>query len=208
MLRAVASGAHAVELDVQQLGDGTLLVHHDSSLVVDGERRRLAEMTFDQFVHHTAGAPWTFAQMLDLLSQLSLGLYLDVKRVTAESLVTLLDEVSAGPLAERTVVGSFDPELVRVVADDGRLRASLLYRDTALDPLTLAADTGCTLVHPCFDEQPWMVPQLAGAWMARVHDAGLALVGWNSNDAQLLQAMRAAGFDAVCTDDPRLLSSL
>jgi glycerophosphoryl diester phosphodiesterase len=50
-----------------------------------------------------------------------------------------------------------------------------------------------------------MLDRLAGAWMQRVHDAGVAAIGWNSNRPALLDAMVRAGFDAVCTDDPRLL---
>ena len=60
-------------------------------------------------------------------------------------------------------------------------------------------------MHPSFDDAPLMVDRLAGEWMDRVDRAGLAAVGWNSNERSLLAKMVDTGFDAVCTDDPRLM---
>lgn len=202
---AATAGAHAVEIDVQELADGTLVLFHDSKVEVGEQVVPLAHLLADDVERASGVALPTLAELLDLLTLVPLGLYLDVKRVTESGLRRAIDAVCASPIRDRAVVGSFDPGIVGHVVADGRLRASLLYHDTTLDPLALADRYGCALVHPCFDHQPWMVERLAGEWMDRVHSAGLSVVGWNTNDAELLAAMSVAGFDAVCTDDPRLV---
>ena len=202
--RSAAAGAHAVEIDLHELADGSLVLFHDSSVVIDGVRVRLATLAADALQQAIGAPPVHLSGLLALLDQHPIGLYLDVKRISAVGLIRAIDAVCATTLAERTIVGSFDRRVAGTVSLDGRLRASILYRDTHIDPLELALSLGCAAVHPCFDDQPWMVEQLAGPWMQRVHEAGLAVVGWNSNDAELLAAMRAAGFDVLCTDDPRL----
>ncbi len=204
---AVAAGADAVELDLQELGDGTLVITHDGGIWTDGQRAMLRDMDLARFVALSNGPAVLLQTMIDLLAALPTGLYLDVKRVTVPGLLRAIDAVSASAIAGRTVIGSFDLTVAGTVAEDGRLPASVLYRDTSFDPLELAERTGCSMVHPCFDDEPWMVGQLAGGWMERVHAAGLAVVGWNSNDSALLAEMVAAGFDALCTDDPRVSTS-
>lgn len=202
--RSVAAGAHAMELDLQELADGSLVLHHDSS-VLDGDTRvRLADLELDELQRILPVAPPTLTSTVEALVRLGCGLYLDVKRVSYAGLLRAIEVVSASPLRDRTVVGSFDRAVAAQVVADGRLRASVLYRDVDLDPLQLQRTIGCSVVHPCFDDQPWMVDALAGAWMDRVHAAGLRVVGWNTNEPTVLGAMRAAGFDALCTDDPRV----
>ncbi|MDO8388899.1 MAG: glycerophosphodiester phosphodiesterase [Actinomycetota bacterium] len=202
--RSVAAGAHAVEIDLQELADGSLVLFHDSSVEIQGVRVRLAEIDA-RALSEAIGEPVVqLAGLLAAIAEQAVGLYLDVKRVSAIGLLRAIDTICATTVAERTVIGSFDRRVVGTVSLDGRLRASILYRDRHLDPLELALSLGCAAVHPCFDDEPWMVQELAGEWMERVHSAGLAVVGWNSNDAELLAAMRVAGFDVLCTDDPRL----
>ena len=203
---AAAAGADAVEIDVQELADGSLVLFHDGS-VRDGDvRRRLSELSLDQFQSLIGAHATLFADLPARLEPLGLGLYLDVKKVSAVGLQSLLDIVAGSPIAERAVIGSFSVEIAAAVVADGRLPASVLYHDRSLDPLALVEAVGCRIVHPCFDSDPWMVARMAGEWMSRVHDAGIGVVCWNSNDTATLNEMAAAGFDALCTDDPRLLA--
>jgi len=200
--RSAAAGAHAMELDLQELADGSLVLHHDSKVARGDTRVPLAELNLVDLRRLVTGPVPTLESALLALRQLGCGLYLDVKRVTVAGLESAIDLVCATGVGHSTVVGSFDLEVAARVAADGRLRSSVLYHDAERDPLELRAQTGCAVVHPCFDDHPEMVAVLAGEWMDRAHASGLAVVGWNSNDAALLASMRAAGFDAICTDDP------
>jgi glycerophosphoryl diester phosphodiesterase len=202
---AAASGADVVEIDVQELGDGELVLFHDSTVTHEGHAIRLHDIGRDRFEELIDGPATPFTSLAERLPPLGLGLYLDVKRVTADGLIRIIDSLVASPLRARSVIGSFSAGVVRGVVADGRLPASLLYHDRSADPLSLAAELDVRIVHPCFDSDPWMVGRMAGAWMERVHAGGLCVVGWNSNDAVVLGEMIAAGFDAICTDDPRLV---
>lgn len=46
--RALDIDAEYVEFDVQRCGDGTLVLNHDDSVRIDGQRIRLAELTYEQ----------------------------------------------------------------------------------------------------------------------------------------------------------------
>ncbi|MEQ1702462.1 MAG: glycerophosphodiester phosphodiesterase family protein [Ilumatobacteraceae bacterium] len=202
---AAVAGADAVEIDVQELGDGSLVLFHDGSIVEGEQRYRLIDLDLAEFEALSGGRAVMLAELPERLVSLGLGLYLDVKRVTGPGLASLLDVIATSSVAERAVIGSFSVDTAAAVVADGRLPASVLYHDRNADPLALAASIGCSIVHPCFDSDPWMVARLAGDWMERVHEAGVSVVGWNVNDSALLQEMADAGFDLLCTDDPRLI---
>lgn len=202
---AAESGADVVEIDVQELGDGSLVLFHDSMIVRGDQVSRLCDVGLEQFEDLVEGPATPFSSLADRLPALGLGLYLDVKRVTADGLARIVDVLAESALSATAVIGSFSSDVVSSVVADGRLPASLLYHDRDADPVALAAALGIRIVHPCFDNDPWMVGRMAGPWMERVHGAGLCVVGWNSNDPELLREMNDAGFDALCTDDPRVV---
>lgn len=205
VVMAAAAGADAVEIDLHELGDGTLVLVHDGKIRRRGRRVPLREVDIVRLSALTGDPPVLLEALIERMEDLPTGLYLDIKAVTTGGLRRALDLLCSSSLAERTVVGSFDIHRVREVAEDGRLPASVLYRDNSIDPVALAGRTGCAVVHPCFDDEPWMVDRLAGEWMDKAHATGLTVISWNSNDPGLLTKMVAAGFDAICTDDPRLL---
>lgn len=201
--RSLVLGAHAVEVDIHELADGSLVLFHDTHVPTTAGPVPVADMDLPGLVH-LVGAVDTVGDLLACAAGARFGLYLDVKGVSGAALLRLVDAVAAADLADRAVVGSFDRAVVELVVADGRLEASVLYHDPGTDPLELAAMLGCRIVHPCFDFLPHMVARFARDWIGPIHDAGLAAVGWNSNDPHLLAEMRAAGFDVLCTDDPRL----
>jgi glycerophosphoryl diester phosphodiesterase len=201
--RSIDLGAHAVEVDIHELADSSLVLFHDRHVPTAAGPVPVADLDLPDLTH-LAGAVDTVGDLLDCAAGAQVGLYLDVKDVSGAALLRLIDAVAAAGLTNRAVVGSFDRAVVEHVVADGRLEASVLYHDPTSDPLELAATLGCRIVHPCFDFLPHMVARFARDWMGPIHDAGLAAVGWNSNDPRLLAQMRAAGFDVLCTDDPRL----
>ncbi len=220
VLAAAASfGADAVEIDIQELGDGSLILAHDGVVrrrLIRG-RVRLRSIDRSRYERLTRRPAVTVADLVDRVGRMttgpdtarpSLSLYLDVKSVSPAGVERLIETVAQGPLRDHTVVGSFSAKIVKLVAADGRLPASILYGDRQADPLQLQTELGCAFVHPCFDSAPSMVDELAGVWMERAHRAGLTVVSWNTNDARLIARMVDAGFDLICTDDPRIASAV
>lgn len=206
LVEAVNARADVVEIDLQELGDGTVVLAHDSSIGPRWRRHRLRELDLAGYAARLGHRPVQLGDLIERIASLPLGLYLDVKRVTPPGLASIVDTVLASPVAGRVVVGSFNHDVVTAVVADGRLPASVLFHSWEPDPVALAGRFGCSIVHPCFDNDPSMVGRLAVSWIAEAHAAGLDVIGWNSNDASLLAEMAAAGFDAVCTDDPRLVA--
>jgi len=203
ILRSIDLGAHAVEVDIRELADASLVLFHDRHVPAAAGPVPVADLDLPGLVQ-LVGAVDTVGDLLDCAADAKFGLYLDVKDVSGPALLRLIDAAAAAGLSERAVIGSFDRAVVELAVADGRLEASVLYHDPGTDPLELAAMLGCRIVHPCFDFLPHMVARFARDWIGPIHDAGLAAVGWNSNDPHLLAEMRAAGFDVLCTDDPRL----
>lgn len=205
---SLAAGAAAVEVDVQQLGDGCLVLTHDGYLMLGDQWLWVRDLNRVEFETAT-GAPATLlADFLVALSGLGLGLYLEVKAVSPDGVSHALEQISHNNLESRTVVGSFRADVVSQVARDGRVPASILYRDRWADPLAMASDLGAQFVHPCFDDDPWMIEIMRGAWLERLHAASIGVVGWNVNDVELLNKMRELPLQAACTDDPRIAGAM
>ena len=207
LAHAAASGAHAVEIDVQELGDGSLILAHDSSVRRwwGLQRVRLADIDRNRYERLVGRRAVTIEDLLGRLEGLDIGLYLELKSVSTEGIQRAIDMIVTSTVGDASAMGSSRLAAVQAIVGDGRLPASILFRDRRADPVQLQRETGCSFVHPCFDDEPWMVQELAGAWMDRMHAAGLLAIGWNTNDADLLGQMVTAGFDAVCTDDPRIV---
>jgi glycerophosphoryl diester phosphodiesterase len=122
--RALALGVDYVELDVRRLGDGRLVLVHDDWVLVDGERRALGEVSYEQFV---ARAPH-FLGLEDALELLAgrAGAHLDLKfrsPVAAYSDPDGPGEIDAVSLA----VEALGPE--QVVVTTGNARAIRAVRD-------------------------------------------------------------------------------
>jgi glycerophosphoryl diester phosphodiesterase len=206
---AARAGADAVELDVQELGDGTLILAHDAFLATEGRWRWLRDVSYAEFEAAVSASTATVVTVETLLANAvdsSLGLYLELKAVSHRGVTSVIDLLARHDVTDRTVVGSFRADIVEHVSRDGRVVASILFRERFLDPLALARDLGCPLVHPCFDDAPGMADLMRGEWMARLGAAGVGVVAWNTNDVELLRTLTDLGVRALCTDDPRLVA--
>ena len=153
--RSIDLGAHAVEVDIHELADSSLVLFHDRHVPTAAGPVPVADLDLPDLTH-LAGAVDTVGDLLDCAAGAQVGLYLDVKDVSGAALLRLIDAVAAAGLTNRAVVGSFDRAVVEHVVADGRLEASVLYHDPTSDPLELAATLGCRIVHPCFDFLPHM----------------------------------------------------
>lgn len=132
---------------------------------------------------------------------------------------TILDEVDAAGVNERTMIQSFDWRTLPLVRErDPRIPLVALwsagtwapgtvwsgdvsYEEVDGDPITAAEQLGVEVLSPAH-----ALPETTdAAFLERAHDAGLRVVPWTVNDAERMQTLIDAGVDGIITDYPTTL---
>jgi glycerophosphoryl diester phosphodiesterase len=221
--RAVAEQVHAVEFDVLDLADGTLVLAHSEDLddITHGaahgtirglglaELRRVFPqvVTLDEALAFFAEAP-------------EVGLHVDLKLPGYERGV--VDALVARGLVERTLVTTcYAGSLVQVGALEPGLRLGLAYpldrhglsRKRALAPVLLPGLAAMRLALP-YRVGRWVertgATVLALNWLLvtravvrRAHANGAAVWAWTV-DGGRADRMAAAGVDGLISNDPRV----
>ena len=200
-------GATDVEIDVHSTADGRFVVTHDAFL---GGRagRWISELTADEYRAECGRAGRAVVFLEDVLTVVvdsGLGLYLDVKQLlpgTEAVLAALIDDVE---YRDRTVVASFRSDLALTVKQETGLLTSVLFHDPGINLHSLVRGTGCDFLHPCFDVFDDPLQHFTPAWVARARRTSAGIVTWNTLDEETARAVLALGVDGICSDDPRLL---
>lgn len=211
--QAIADGADAIELDVQELADGTLAIVHDLNLQrLAGVDRPSHELTAADLTELDVGR-WfgpafasaripTLAQVLAQVGdRVALNLELKVhghERRLPAAVAALLGQFPRS----RVVVTSFDWGLLR------QLRAiapAIPLGPIAAQPIdwaALAATVGpvevVSLHHRLLDQ----------AIVDRVHGPPAKLWVWTVDDPALIQGAIALGVDGLITNCPKRYPSL
>lgn len=192
---AISAGADMIELDVQRLADGTLIVFHDTEL--GGEA--LAGMSYAQFYECTRAAGLdapTLGQTLTLCAG-RIRLDIELKSPCEHEVVQAV--INARVRVNDYVVTSFDARaLLNLRRDHPGVQIGLLTENIGLDE----ARDMLERVAPDF----WAPDgkTVDAAMLARCEALGLALLPWTINDdndlRRFLSAMNVAG---VITDRTR-----
>lgn len=213
LARIAHLGIHLLEFDIQITCDGALVVAHDPDVVtISGAMLPVAESSLDEL--QAAGT--TDEVDLDLdgvvrrAREAGLGLYVDVKTLTAASATSLARVIDREGMAKRTILASADPAVVVLLGGAApALPLSILFTSTELDPLDLARSVGAHFVHPCWEYLARPHEVLANAsWFAPSRRAGVGIVCWHVEDRGIAEGLYALGVDGVCTDEPTLLASV
>lgn len=211
---AVRGGATHVEFDVRTTADGVPVVIHDRTL----ERTTTGsghvwELPAASLLALDAGS-WfspayagvrvpTLAETLDLLSPDGPQLLLEIKPpATLDEAKAIVQLVAERGLLERTIVQSFDPEVVRLVrsvAPD--VRRGLLRMRFEADTVALVQELGVVCCNPA-------VADVLGdpATVAELTAAGVEVMPWTANDMAAWPALAAAGVAGLITDHPAELT--
>ena len=213
---AVSSGAGAVEFDVRVTADGRAVVMHDPTVdrTTDGmglvaqlsmrdvkrlriaTQRGLAEVpTLHEALAALSGRVAVDIEIKNIPGELDF----DPSRERAVELVhAALDDVAfVGPV----IVSSFNPlSLAASRAAHPEVATGLLTEDgvEAAAALHFSAEQGHRWVLPFIDRVRAAGPSFAEA----VHDTGLLLGTWITDDPDEARALLATGVDAVATNDP------
>ncbi len=210
---AVSLGVDAVELDVHLSRDGVPVVIHDHSvhrttgghgLVGSLSVRELKEFDASaQFGSTYRGARIpTFEEVLRW-ARGKTRLVVELKGTENPALVDqTLALIREYRLVDDVQVISFDHHALRRARSiEPSIRTGALYFANPADPLSIATAIGADALCPHWSYATADV-------VASAREAGLAVCVWTANEPEEIQAVIAAGVDAVTTDYPDRIRSI
>lgn len=209
---AVLAGATVVEFDVRTTADDVPVLFHDRTVdrTTDGTGH-VWDLTLDQMRRLDAGSRFSAAyaglrvpllsEALDLLAPPGpagdVELLLEIKPpADLDQVKRILGQVADRDLLARTVVQSFDPQVVALVRDAmPDQRRGLLRLRLDSDTVALATELGVVCCNPPVGDV------LADPdTMARLAAAGIAVMPWTANDVTQWPALVDAGAAGLITD--------
>jgi len=225
---AIREGADVLELDLWVTADNVLVVHHDpliNTTICEGPggERTIRKLTLEQVKQWDCGAKKnpdfprqeprpgtripTLDEVLALVPRGSFWFNIEMKsqpakpelQPPAEEYAKLVAEaVRRHRLENRVIVQSFDFALMRALHQVApELRRAALYAGLPRDFTELAREAGNTpIVSPHYS---LVTPER----VKQAHEAGLQVVPWTANTADVWDRLIAAGVDAIITDDPK-----
>lgn len=208
--KAAELGADMVEIDLRVTADDIPVIAHDSSLKrVFGVEGEVSELKMDELRARTPADKQpllTFDEMLDMCSELELGLYLDIKETTPTSMASVIESLKKKGMIRYTIFGSFRPDLLaEIKAALPSAVTSILFSSQHVDPVALAASIKADYVHPCWERFDSPSSLLTEDWMSRVRGANLGIVCWHEERPEEIAALNRIGVDGICSDQPELL---
>jgi glycerophosphoryl diester phosphodiesterase len=213
---AIAAQADAVEFDVRLTADGVPVVLHDAGVerMTDGHglvRDQTAAQLARLSIATRGGAtrlPTLEATLLALSGRI--GIDIELKQLPGEPdfepegdrlVVATLRTLDAAAFVGPVLLSSFNPLAIAAA----RRLAPDVPTGLLTDP---SVDADVALEFARGEGHAWVLPPVvrvvgAGEGFAdRVHEAGLRVAAWNTDDpAEALVLMRS-GVDAVATNDP------
>jgi glycerophosphoryl diester phosphodiesterase len=205
---AVLGGATFVEFDVRTTADDVPVVIHDRTLdrTTTGTGH-VWENRWSDIAGLDAGSWFSpayagtrvplLSEALDLLAPAHAELLLEIKPpATADQVKAIVAQLADRDLLDRTLVQSFDPEvvrLVRTVAPD--VRRGLLRLGFGAETVELARELGVVCCNPSVADvlgDPATVASLTGS--------GVDVMPWTANDPAQWPALAAAGVAGLITD--------
>ncbi len=210
---AVAHGADVLELDLRLTADNEVVIFHDDTLdrTTDATGpladRTLAELqTLDAGSWY--GTAWagtripTFAEFLPVLQRSDARALIEFKGIwTVEGLRPVIAAIYRFGVQDRVVLASFEiSTLFELWREAPSLPRAAIVRRLPDDPVAFAASVGATTVVTSL--RSFAVDPEAAALL---RDAGLTVIVYTLNRADLWQQARDLGVDGVVTDAPRRL---
>ncbi|KUL35815.1 glycerophosphodiester phosphodiesterase [Actinoplanes awajinensis] len=207
---AARAGATFVEFDVRVTADGVPVVIHDRTVNrTTSGTGRVWDLRADEIAELDAGS-WfgpghvglrvpTLTEALEVLRPTSAELLLEIKPpATLDEVKTVLAALAEYDLLDRTVVQSFDADVVRKarqVAPEVR-RALLLFRFDA-ETVELCREFGLTYCNPSVAD---VLGAGGAATVAALAEVGVGVMPWTANDMTRWPALADAGVAGLITD--------
>ncbi|GAA3908022.1 glycerophosphodiester phosphodiesterase [Actinoplanes auranticolor] len=222
----VLAGATLIEFDVRTTADGVPVVIHDRTVDrTTGGTGHIWELTLDEISALEAGSWFSPAyagtripllrEVIDLLRPHAvlapsaeeagvtpdtaprIELLLEIKPpTTPEQVKVILGQVTEAGLRDRTVVQSFDPEIVQLVGEVAPdVRLGLLRHGFDDEQARVAKELRLSYVNPNLRAVLADPPAVAA-----LADAGVGVMPWTPNDTALWPALVEAGVAGLIND--------
>jgi glycerophosphoryl diester phosphodiesterase len=204
---AVPAGATFVEFDVRTTADGVPVVIHDQTVDrTTGGSGFVWDLTLDEVRGLDAGSWFSpayagtrvplLSEVLDLLVA-GPELLLEIKRpATLAEVKTIFGMVGERGLLDRTVVQSFDPDVLRLAREVApEVRRGLLRLRLDDETVPLVKELGVICCNP-------PVGDVLGdpATVAELIEAGVDVMPWTANDIAQWPVLVEAGVAGLITD--------
>ncbi len=220
---ALNQDADAIEVDLHQSADGTVVAMHDDTVdrTTDGEGR-VADLTLTQLKKLDAGAWFNTKYAGERIPTLK-----EVLRTVPEETVLIL-EVKEGsdtyPGIETSIINtlrglgrnniilkSFNIEVLAAFERLAPEFARLYVFNAHIPFLNLIVDDGLRFGNAFDQNVSWLQKHstfISDGFVRRAQKSGFRVVAWNVHDKESMREMIALGVDAIETDYPGLLKAL
>lgn len=195
---AVRLGVDAVEVDVQETGDGGFVLVHDTTI----EGQPVRGMTVLELMNLDVGLGCRVATLEEALDicRGEVGVVLELKDV--RSLGRFLEVVKGSGEEGRVGVCSFDAGILGRVRDAGSgLRMGLIVDAPPRGPEKVLVDLGCEVIGV-------RAPHITASLVADVHAAGGMVFGWGMEDVSGVDVILGSGVDGLVSDFPDVVKGL
>ena len=192
---AIRLGVDAVEVDVQETGDGGFVLAHDATV----EGRAIQGLTMSELMGLDVGQGCRVATLEEALDVCrgEVGVVLEMKAV--KSLGRFLEIVKGSGEEGRVGIGSFDAGLLRKVKElDPGLRMGLIVDAPPREPVKVLDDLGCEVIGV-------RAPHVTASLVAEVHASGRTVFGWGVEDEAGVDAVMGLGVDGLVSDFPNVV---
>jgi glycerophosphoryl diester phosphodiesterase len=200
------AGASLIEFDVRTTADGVPVVIHDRTVdrTTDGTGH-VWDLTVAEIRALDAGSSFSpayagtrvplLSEVLEVLAEADL--LLEIKPpATLEQVKVIVEMVADRGLLDRTIVQSFDPEVVRLVREAAPdVRRGLLRLRLEADTVEVARELGVVYCNP-----PVADVLTDPVTVAALRDAGAAVMPWTANDMTQWPVLAEAGVAGVISD--------
>jgi glycerophosphoryl diester phosphodiesterase len=200
---AAELGADFVEVDLRVTIDHVPVIAHDDSLRrVYGVEGLISELLYEQL--RVKAPVLTFDELLAQCQRLNLGIYLDIKALSAPAAQRVTALVDDHGYRHRVLFASFRPDIVaEIKAHRPDLMTSILFASPNIEPVALAQSLRADFVHPCWEavsSEPHLL--LTDDWLNAVRGAGLGIITWTEERPQVIAGLKARGVIGICSDRP------
>ena len=196
---AIKMGANAIELDVRQSGDGSLIVCHDDNLKrIFGMDIPVGETSLKELKDTTAGRIVTLEESLRFIGRKTEKILVELKESGYEKKV--MQEISKQKLDERVIIVSFLEEALSAVRKcTGEIETGLIYVRSR-NPIETALKLEAQYLIPLYRF-------IHTRDVERAHKNGLKVVAWTINTKEEAGQFMAKGVDGIATDKPDIFSA-
>lgn len=206
-------GITAVEFDLRQLTDQTLVVIHDDNLLrTTGTPYAVADCQVDHLIQHNHCKLWpqwpqqeptpTLGQALSIIQDFT-HIELEIKAVhsmlNAEKLVKTLHQQLSSDWQDALVITSFDVKILTALQNfSSPFKRGLLVEDHPENAIKTAIELTCCQIG-------WLNTLTTPERVKATHQAGLKASVWTVNEPERALELKRWGIDGLITDVPHLM---